>query len=182
MYCMNCGKKLPDDAKVCDNCGMPVGQYQRQEENSHASGNYGYGSAAGYDGNSGYDHTTGYDSDFGYERSSGYNQSSYEYGNGSYTSTEQPPARSGGVAIAALVLGILGAVSCCFPIISIPVSIAGIVCGALGLKSDRRNMAVAALTVCIVFLILAIAWLILGTVAAMSYMDEFWGEFYYNWY
>ncbi len=164
MFCMNCGKKLPDDAKVCDNCGMPVGQYQRQEENPH---------------------TTGYDSDFGYERSSGYNQSSYEYGNGSYTSTEQPPVRSGGVAIAALVLGILGAVSCCFPIISIPVSIAGIVCGALGLKSDRRNMAVAALIVCVVFLILAIVALvlgILGTVAAMSYMDEFWEEFYYNWY
>lgn len=175
MYCMNCGKKLPDDARVCDSCGMPVGQYRREneEENPYVSG-YSYGTSEE-------NGTSGYDS----------SQSAYEYGNAgeygtsyetSYGPDGETPARSGGVAIAALVLCILAAVSCCVPMISIPLSIAGIICGGLGLKSDRRSMAIAALVISIVFLVLAIVYFIFQMVAVVPYLDSLWEEFeYYHW-
>ena len=185
MYCMNCGKKLPDDAKVCDSCGMPVGQYRREEEeeNPYVSG-YSYGTTgeshtSGYDsGPSGYENTDSYGYGNGYGNSYGENaQGAYSYG----TEGERP-VRSGGVAVAALVLCILAALSCCVPMISIPLSIAGIICGVLGLKSDRRSMAIAALVVSIVFLVLAVAYFIFQMVAVVPYLDSFWEEFGYDYH
>ena len=156
MFCIHCGKKLPDDARVCDACGTPV----RPE----------YGSAEGDARSEGY--RDGYD--YGRPEGSG---SAYDYGrSGGYSGG---PERGGGTAIAALVLGILSAVSCCLPYFSIPLSLAGIVCGALGLKSSRRSMAVAALIVSIVFLVLGVAYLIFLVTALVPYMDEFWEIFEY---
>lgn len=37
MYCMNCGKELPDEAKFCVNCGAKISKMLRNigaEENS----------------------------------------------------------------------------------------------------------------------------------------------------
>lgn len=156
MFCIHCGKKLPDDARVCDACGTPV----RPE----------YGSAEGDARSEGY--RDGYD--YGRPEGSG---SAYDYGRpGGYSGG---PERGGGTAIAALVLGVLSAVSCCLPYFSIPLSLAGIVCGALGLKSSRRSMAVAALIVSIVFLVLGVAYLIFLVTALVPYMDEFWEIFEY---
>ena len=158
MFCIHCGKKLPDDARVCDACGTPV----RPE----------YGSAEGDARSEGY--RDGYD--YGRPEGSG---STYDYGRPGGYSGGPKPERGGGTAIAALVLGILSAVSCCLPYFSIPLSLAGIVCGALGLKSSRRSMAVAALIVSIVFLVLGVAYLIFLVTALVPYMDEFWEIFEY---
>ena len=83
---------------------------------------------------------------------------------------DRPPLRSGGLAIASLVLCILGAVSCCAPFFSIPLCIAGIVCGALGLKSDKRTMAMVSMIISIVFLVISIA-LLIYSIALIPYMD-----------
>lgn len=181
MYCMNCGKKLPDHAKVCDHCGMPVGEYKPEadlEENPYVSGYY--------DGSDERSHHTAYEG-IRYEERKKEQNATYGYSSsdrpewdsyGAYE--EKPPLRGGGLAIAALVLCILGAVSCCAPYVSIPICIAGIVCGALGLKSERRTMAIVALIISIVFLVISIALLIYA-IALLPYMEEYLAEYGYIW-
>ncbi|WP_434309654.1 zinc-ribbon domain-containing protein [Hominifimenecus sp. rT4P-3] len=181
MYCVNCGKKLPNHAKVCDHCGMPVGEYKPEadlEENPYVSGYY--------DGSDGRSQQTTY-GDSRYDEGTKNQNATYGYSNstqsewGSYGAYEEkPPLRSGGLAIAALVLCILGAVSCCAPYVSIPICIAGIVCGALGLKSDRRTMALVSLIISIVFLVISIALLIYA-IALIPYMEEYLEEYGYIW-
>ena len=55
-----------------------------------------------------------------------------------------------------------------------------IICGVLGLKSDRRSMATAALIISIVFLVLAIAYFVFQMLAVVPYLDSIWEsvEFY----
>ena len=50
-----------------------------------------------------------------------------------------------GAAVAALVLGIVNLFAWCLPICGLPLAIAGIVCGVLGLKSENPGMAIAGL-------------------------------------
>ena len=168
MFCIHCGKKLPDDARVCDACGTPVRpEYGSAEGDARSEGyrdGYDYGRSEGSGSAYDYGRPEGSGSDYDYGRSGGYSGG---------------PERGGGTAIAALVLGILSAVSCCIPYFSIPLSLAGIVCGALGLKSSRRSMAVAALILSIVFLVLGVAYLIFLVTALVPYMDEFWEIFEY---
>lgn len=186
MYCMNCGKRLPDDAKSCDRCGMPVGEYkpeENSEENPYVSG-YSYGTD--------YEEmprTDGSGTSGGRSYDSSYEEKNSSYGYSSFTKPDQdsygyyedrPPLRSGGLAIASLVLCILGAVSCCAPFFSIPMCIAGIVCGALGLKSDKRTMAMVSMIISIVFLVISIA-LLIYSIALIPYMDDYWAEYGYVW-
>lgn len=69
-----------------------------------------------------------------------------------------PPPPAGnkqGVAIAALVLGILNLAAWCLPICGFPMSIAGIITGIIGLKSSSRGMAIAGLVLSAIGLILS---------------------------
>lgn len=50
-----------------------------------------------------------------------------------------------GKATAALVLGIIGMIMWCLPILGLPIGIVGIVLGAKGLDSSKRGMAMAGL-------------------------------------
>lgn len=129
-----------------------------EEENPYVSG-YSYGTSGRYD-----------------------NSYGDSYGPNSYGPEGARPVRSGGVAVAALVLCILAALSCCVPMISIPLSVAGIICGILGLKSDRRSMAVAALVISIIFLVLAVVYFVFQMVAVVPYLDSFWEEFGYDYH
>jgi hypothetical protein len=49
---------------------------------------------------------------------------------------------TGGTAMASLVLGVIGLVVCCLPILGLPVSITGLVLGIKGQKSLQQNKAV----------------------------------------
>ncbi|GIV63544.1 MAG: DUF4190 domain-containing protein [Chloroflexota bacterium] len=60
-----------------------------------------------------------------------------------------------GVAIAALVLGILNLAAWCLPICGFPMSVAGIITGIIGLKSSSRGMAIAGLVLSAIGLILS---------------------------
>jgi hypothetical protein len=53
------------------------------------------------------------------------------------------PARGSGMAIAALVLGIIGMVGWCLPICGFPINLAGLVLGIMGQNSPSRGMAIA---------------------------------------
>lgn len=75
------------------------------------------------------------------------------------------PDQNGGLAIAALVLGILSIPFALFGLCDAPVFVLGIVFGALGLKSrERHSMAMVGLILGIVGAVLAIGYMIFSTV------------------
>ncbi|MDF2540675.1 MAG: hypothetical protein K0S47_393 [Herbinix sp.] len=51
--------------------------------------------------------------------------------------------RHKGLAIASLVLGIIGLLAWCIPLFGLPITIVGLVLGILGLKSIYKGMAIA---------------------------------------
>jgi uncharacterized membrane protein len=66
------------------------------------------------------------------------------------------PARGKGMAIASLVLGIVGLLAWCLPLCGAPVTICGIIFGILGLKSDGRKMAIAGIILAVIGLVATI--------------------------
>ena len=74
--------------------------------------------------------------------------------------------RNGSFAIVALILSILGGLLCCIPVISPLLSLGGLVLGILGLKSDRKSMAVVAIVISAIFLLLGGLTSIFGTAFA----------------
>jgi len=76
-----------------------------------------------------------------------------------------PPAQETdrkGLAIAALVLGILSLASFCLVFCSAPLGLGGIITGILGLKSSRRGMAIAGLILSIIGIGVSIILFFLG--------------------
>ncbi len=191
MYCRNCGKKLPDDAVVCDGCGTPTGvqsdgndQYYgqgsdsqgRSEDESYRSGydnSYGngygaYGNGYDYGGPNGYGYGNGYNN--------GYNQ---YYGGG--PNNFRPGGARRGFAIASMVIGIVGLAGICcsmfsMGIISILCGIAGLVFGILGMKSNARGMAVAGIVMAVLNLVSGIILFIL----LFSMENIMYGDMYYE--
>lgn len=91
------------------------------------------------------------------------------YQNNNYQSNGyQQPWNNGsqpynGFAIASLIIGILSILPCClFPYIGIPMNIVGLVLGIIGYRKPYgRGMSIAAIVINIIFLVLAIVWLII---------------------
>jgi len=74
-----------------------------------------------------------------------------------------------GVAIAALVLGCLNLLSWCLPICGLPLSIAGIVCGVMGMGSDsKKGLAIAGLVLSVLGLIASLVNAVFGAMIAMD--------------
>lgn len=144
MYCTTCGKKLPDDAIRCDECGTPVaGRNQNTQDNENQNGFY----------QDNRDTQSSYSYQYSYENQG---QSVYEKKSG---------ARKG-FAIASMVLGIIGVVgSCCSlataGIMSILMGIIGLIFGILGLKSDGKGFAIAGIIMACVNILIGILLLIL---------------------
>lgn len=69
-----------------------------------------------------------------------------------------------GLAIAALVLGILSLCAWLFPICGFPIAIAGVILGILGLKTSRRSMAIAGLIMSGIALLLTLGNAIFGAI------------------
>ncbi len=65
--------------------------------------------------------------------------------------------KANGKAVAGLVLGLVGIVAWFIPLIGFPVTIVGLIMSVLGLKSQKKNMAIAGLVLCIIFLVVTIA-------------------------
>ena len=77
-----------------------------------------------------------------------------------------------GLAIAALVLGILSLISSLctwlFPICGLPIPIAGVILGVLGLKTSKKGMAIAGLIMAGIALLINLGLLILSAFVISS--------------
>jgi hypothetical protein len=74
----------------------------------------------------------------------------------------------GGLAIGSLILGVASLCAWFFPICGFPVSIVGIILGALSLGSSRRGIAIAGLILAIVGLLLSLAYAAFGAIVGLS--------------
>ncbi len=74
-------------------------------------------------------------------------------------------SKHGSKAIISLVLGCCGIVAWIIPLFGFPVTIAGLILGIMGMKSNRRGIAIAGVVLSILFLILTI-----GNSAVGAYM------------
>ena len=134
-----------------------------------------------------YDNTRSQEPQNGQPAGNAYNMSQgYGYSNGNtynapynnqapynYPDNNQPPRQSSGLSIASLVLGIVGIVACCIPIIGIPVNVTGLILGIVGMKKGGRGMAIAGIILCSIFLVLTIANSALGVYINMNYRDAY---------
>ncbi|MBQ4426006.1 MAG: hypothetical protein II882_09795 [Lachnospiraceae bacterium] len=174
MYCIHCGQRLADGARVCPSCGAaipynPDGETGEEYDpgrvtpDDHGSQSY------SDDWNSRYG---------GYGRNDSQNYSGYNsYHSGAANGypqeyAESPTRKADGYAVAGLVFSILGAVCCCLPYIGVVLCVAGIVLSSLGLKSSiRKTMAVIGLVVGIVSFVLN-ATILIAAIVLMSNPDQ----------
>jgi len=72
------------------------------------------------------------------------------------------PVRGGGGAVASLVLGLIGLVGWCIPIVGLPMSITGLVLGIRGLKGPRSGYATAGIVLNGIGLLATVVNIIIG--------------------
>lgn len=82
------------------------------------------------------------------------------------------PAQGGGKATTSLVLGILSIVFCWAWYIGIILGVIGIILGALGRKSPKRNVATWGMWLSIIGVILAIVFIIIDAVVVSSMLHN----------
>lgn len=85
------------------------------------------------------------------------------------TPTAEPNRQ--GAAITALVLGIVNLGAWCLPICGLPLAIAGIIAGILGLKSTQRTLAVIGIVLSVIGLILSGITMIAGIALLPTIME-----------
>lgn len=81
----------------------------------------------------------------------------------------QPQNSARGLAIASMVLGIVGFVAWCLPIIGFPVTIVGLILGIIAITKGTRGMAVAGVIMCSITLVITLINSVLG--AIMGFMS-----------
>ncbi len=81
--------------------------------------------------------------------------------------TPQNSAR--GLAIASMVLGIVGFVAWCLPIVGFPVTIVGLILGIVAISRGTKGMAVAGVVMCAITLVFTLINSVAG--AIMGFMS-----------
>jgi len=66
------------------------------------------------------------------------------------------------MAIASLVLGLIGLVAWCCPLVGLPINITGLVLGIKSKNSPNRGMAIAGIILCIIGLVLTLINAVVG--------------------
>lgn len=137
---------------------------------NNASYNPNGGSYGSYSSNYGPNNNSYSSNGTDYNPNGGYGPDNYNYGpqnmNGGYNQNpyQGPGGREpfNGMAVAALVIGIISAIPCClFPYIGIPLNIVGLVLGIISRRKPfGRGMSIAGIVLNIIFLVLATVWLI----------------------
>ena len=79
----------------------------------------------------------------------------------------QPPESSKGMAVASMVLGIVGFVAWCLPLVGYPVTIVGIVLGVKAKSQGQGGMAVAGIVMSIITLVFTLINSIAGVLMNM---------------
>lgn len=78
----------------------------------------------------------------------------------------QQPAR--GLSIASLVLGLVGFIACCLPLIGYPVTITGLVLGIVAKTKGAGGMAIAGIVLSIITLVLTLINSFAGVLIQLS--------------
>jgi hypothetical protein len=99
------------------------------------------------------------------------------YGNEPVQGGEPPAQGGGGLAIASLVLGIIGLIAACVPLCGFPINLTGLILGILGLKSPNRGMAIAGTTCSAIGMVLTIISAAFGVFMALSQQKAGGGSF-----
>lgn len=147
MFCPKCGAQLEEGAKFCSSCGESIAETDNHEEPAFE---------------------TAPEQETSYTYTIPENPNQTVFTPTSVSGTENQSG--GGAAIASLVLGIVSFVCCCCGVIAIP----GIVCGILGLNSNKRGLAIAGLIISSIVFLLWIFSLITSLVSGdyMEMLDE----------
>ncbi len=83
-------------------------------------------------------------------------------------SPQQPPQQTNGKAIASLVLGIVGLLAWCCPLVGIPVTVTGLFLGINAMNSQSRTLAIVGVALCAIGLLLSIGNAIIGAMMAVG--------------
>jgi hypothetical protein len=73
-----------------------------------------------------------------------------------------------GMAIASLIIGIIGGLAWCLPFVGVPMAIIGIVLGVMGMKSSKRNLAIIGVVLCGLSLLAGVVNGIAGAILAVN--------------
>ena len=102
-----------------------------------------------------------------------------------YAEPAQQPNNSKGMAIASLVLGIIGTVACCVPIVAVICGIVGLILGIVANKKNKTGMGTAGIVLSIIALVFGIgmwaySYYVLTTAegAMNSMMNELMNQYY----
>ena len=201
MYCINCGKELPDQTKKCPECGQILDpSYQEEQgDGSGASVSDQKQTSQGWEDGYTYDSTdegpnredeeTQYDSSTADGPREGYQNSIvYDYHKVQSDGNVDPdapvkPERSG-FAIASFVLSLISILCCCVWYVAIPLAILAIVFAVLSMRSKNRGLAVAGLIIGIISLVFSLFTAVVGVTAMQdeNFYNEFYEEFYDEFY
>ena len=80
----------------------------------------------------------------------------------------QPVQEKKGLSLASMILGIVGFLAWCLPLVGFPVCITGLILGIVGIKKGGKGMAIAGIIMCSITLLLTLGNSILGAIIAVS--------------
>ena len=80
----------------------------------------------------------------------------------------QPVQEKKGLSLASMILGIVGFLAWCLPLVGFPVCITGLILGIVGIKKGGKGMAIAGIIMCAITLLLTLGNSILGVIIGMS--------------
>ena len=73
-----------------------------------------------------------------------------------------------GLSLTSMILGIVGLLAWCIPLLGFPVCITGLILGIIGIKKGGKGMAIAGIIMCSITLLLTLGNSILGAIIAVS--------------
>ena len=80
----------------------------------------------------------------------------------------QPVEEKKGLSLTSMILGIVGFLAWCIPLLGFPVCITGLILGIIGIKKGGKGMAIAGIIMCAITLLLTLGNSILGVIIGMS--------------
>lgn len=81
----------------------------------------------------------------------------YNYNNNTYQQPQPPQEEKKGMSIASMVLGIVGLIAWCLPILGLPMGIVGLILlGIVGIRKGGKGMAIAGIITSVITIILSL--------------------------
>ena len=105
--------------------------------------------------------------EYGQQPANDYSQQSFGYTGAPVVQEEKK-----GMSIASLVLGICGFIAWCIPLIGYPVTILGIIFGAVGMKKGGKNLAIAGIICSAITLVFTLINSIAGAMMATQMLNS----------